>query len=72
MSLHKDPKSSSLHQEYEEDEEIFEVEESPRDINHKREVKRLLDEHLERKRLKKELEDELDEDFDWSQLNKPS
>ncbi len=37
-------------------------------VEHKREVKRMLDDKLERKRLKDELEDfdgELDDEFDW-------
>ena len=37
-------------------------------VDHKREVKRMLDDKIEEKRLKNELEDfdgELDDEFDW-------
>ena len=40
-------------------------------LEHKREVKRMLEERLEQKRLKNELEDfdgELEGDFDWDKL----
>lgn len=36
-------------------------------IAHKRQVKKMLEERLERKRLKSEI-DELDGDFDWDDL----
>lgn len=41
------------------------------DVSHKKDVRRKLEMRLERKRLKEELEDyegELDDDFDWSDL----
>lgn len=43
-----------------------------KDLSHKREVRRMLEEQLERKRLKDELEDfdgELEDDFDWDNLD---
>ena len=46
----------------------FDGEESPEALEHKREVKRMIEARLERKRLKDELEDfdgELEDEFDW-------
>jgi len=48
--------------------EYLDDEESGETLEHKREVKRMLEARLERKRLKDELEDydgELEDDFDW-------
>ena len=42
-------------------------------LNQKKKVKRLLDERLERKKLKDEFKDDFDElngDFDWDELDK--
>lgn len=41
-----------------------EEKESEQDLAHKRELRKLLEEKLERKRLKEELEDAWDEEFD--------
>lgn len=41
--------------------------------DHKKEVRRKLDERIERRRLKEELEDyegELDDEFDWDDIQK--
>ena len=41
-------------------------------VEHKREVKRMIEDKLERKRLKDELEDfdgELDDEFDWDEFD---
>lgn len=43
------------------------------DISHQKKVRRLLEEHLEKKRLKDEFKDDFDElgaDFDWELLDK--
>lgn len=43
------------------------------DLPHKKRVKRMLEERLERKRLKQEMQDEFDElngEFDWDELDK--
>ncbi len=45
----------------------------PSDAHHQIEIKRKLDERLEKRRLKEELEDyegELDADFDWKDYDK--
>lgn len=42
----------------------FNFEDSP-DLEKKRLARKKLEEYLEEKRLRKELEDELDSDFDW-------
>lgn len=45
----------------------------PADSHRKMEIKRKLDERMERRRLKQELEDyegELDEEFDWEDFDK--
>ena len=42
-------------------------------LNQKKKIKRLLDERLERKKLKDEFKDDFDElngDFDWDELDK--
>ena len=42
-------------------------------LNQKKKIKRLLDERLERKKLKYEFKDDFDElngDFDWDELDK--
>ncbi len=48
----------------------FNFDEDIDDLSRKKQVKRMLEERLERKRLKQELEDyegELDGEFDWDQ-----
>lgn len=47
--------------------------EDPVELAHKKHVRQMLEERLERKRLKEELEyfdGELDADFDWNYLDK--
>lgn len=38
-------------------------------LSHKRRVRKMIEEKLERKRLKEEL-DELDDEFDWDELDR--
>lgn len=45
------------------------TEEPPEDLPHKRRVRQMLDERLERKRLRDEI-DELDGEFDWEELKR--
>lgn len=43
------------------------------DIDHKKKVKRMLEDRLERKRLKDEFKDDFDElsgEFDWDEIDK--
>lgn len=47
----------------------FSMEEEIEDSSHKKRVRKLLEDKLERKRLKAEL-DELDGDFDWDDFDK--
>ncbi|MBA3537782.1 MAG: hypothetical protein H0T84_14430 [Tatlockia sp.] len=47
----------------------FEEEKDSEKISHKREVRKILEERLERKRLKEEF-DELDGEFDWDEFNR--
>jgi len=52
--------------------EYFDDNDDGETLEHKREVKRMLEERLERKRLKDELEDfdgELEDDFDWDKID---
>lgn len=44
-------------------------EESPEDLPHKRRVRQMLEERLERKRMRDEI-DELDGEFDWDEINR--
>lgn len=51
----------------------YQFEEDLESIAHKKNIKRLLEEKLERKRLKEEFKDDFDElsgDFDWDNLDK--
>lgn len=62
-----------LHKDYDENKSFsdFNYEENDEEtLNHKKQVRRLLEERLERKRLKAELEDELDGEFDWDDLDR--
>ena len=64
MSLHRE------HDEYSFSDYEFEDKE---DLSHRKKVKRLLEDRLERKRLKDEFKDDFDElsgEFDWSELDK--
>lgn len=44
--------------------------ESPEEIRHKKRVRRMLEDRLEHKRLKDELDDDIDGEFDWSEFEK--
>ena len=61
MSLHKDHDSGRFFPDYNNEEDIV-------DLDHKKQVRRMLEERLERRRLEKELEDELDGDFNWDDM----
>ena len=65
MSLHEDYDDYSPN-EYNFDEDV-------EDIAHKKKVKRMLEDRLERKRLKEECKDDFDEydaEFDWDDVDK--
>jgi hypothetical protein len=67
MSLHEDSDDYSFA------ESKFDDLDDVDEIDQKKRVKRLLDERLERKRLKDEFKDDFDElnaDFDWDELDK--
>lgn len=61
----------SLHRDFEENHSFsdFPMEEKAEDMSHKKRIKKLLDDRLERKRLKEEF-DELDGEFDWDELER--
>ncbi len=64
MSLHRERDEYSFSD--------YEVEDKE-DLSHRKKVKRLLEDRLERKRLKDEFKDDFDElsgEFDWSELDK--
>ena len=46
-----------------------ESEDDPEELSHKRRVRKMIEERLERKRLKEEF-DEFDGDFDWDELDR--
>lgn len=49
----------------------FDIEEDFEELNHRKKVRRLLEERLDRRRLKRELDDfdgELEADFDWEDI----
>lgn len=48
----------------------YEEEEDIEQLNHKRQVRKMLEEKLERKRLKEELDDELYGEFDWDDIDR--
>jgi hypothetical protein len=62
MSLNKDQEESQFYSDVNYDE----MDETT--LNHKKYVRRMLEERLERKRLKAELDDELEGEFDWDDL----
>jgi hypothetical protein len=68
MSLQQDYDDQWLSDLNSYEEEIGEIEEEFNDTNRKRNVRRELEDRLERKRLEKELIDELDAEFDWDDL----
>ncbi len=68
MRHHPDRENSHSFSEHGDDLEF-----DPVDCQRKLEIKRKLDEQMEKRRLKQELEDyegELDEDFDWENFDK--
>jgi hypothetical protein len=48
----------------------FNYEDDIEELDHKKQVRRMLEERLERKRLKQELDDELEGEFDWDDVDK--
>lgn len=44
--------------------------ENPEELMHRKKIRRLLEDRLEKKRLREEI-DELDGDFDWDELDRP-
>ena len=68
MSLHEDSEDY-LFSKYNYDDES----EDANELDHKKKVKRLLEDRLERKRLKNEFKDDFDElsgEFDWEEFEK--
>lgn len=60
----------STKREYEEEDPSFleySRNEDPEELHHRRAVRKRLEERLEQKRLKEELEDWDDDDFDWNE-----
>ena len=47
----------------------FSVKEDPATLSHRKRVRKMLEDRLEKKRLKEEI-DELDGEFDWDELNR--
>ncbi len=48
-------------------------EDDPKELDHKKRVRKMLEERLERKRLKEEFQDEFDDssdEFDWDDFDK--
>ncbi len=61
----------SLHKDYDESQSFSDFGfEDEQDLNHKKHVRRMLEDKLEQKRLKEELEDEFSDDFDWSDFDR--
>ncbi len=68
MSLHEDYDHQSFS-----DYSYEDYDENIEDLPKKKKIRRLLEERLERKRLKDEFKDDFDElsgDFDWDELDK--
>ena len=63
-----------LHEDYYDDQSFSDYHyDDDADSTHRRNIRRILEEKLERKRLKEEFKDELDElsgEFDWDQIDK--
>jgi hypothetical protein len=63
----------SLQREFNEDhsfsEYYYEEEENAEQLSRKGEIRRLIEARLERNRLREELEDELDREFDWKDFD---
>lgn len=62
MSLHRESDDNYSFSEYTMDEDVEE-------LSHKKRVRKMLEDRLERRRLKEEF-DELDGEFDWDELDK--
>ncbi|MGQ3892245.1 hypothetical protein [Legionella sp. CNM-4043-24] len=61
----------SLHKEYD-DAHFFSdmpMESDKEDLSHKRRIRKMLEDRLERKRMKEDM-DELDGEFDWDELDR--
>jgi hypothetical protein len=66
MGLHREDYEESSYYDYR-------SQENPEELVHKKKVKRLLEDRLERKRLKAECKDDLDEldaEFDWNDIER--
>lgn len=48
----------------------FDYEEDEESLNHKRQVRRMLEDKLEKKRLKAEINDDFEDEFDWSEIDR--
>lgn len=61
-----------LHKEYDDNRNFsdFNYDEDPEELNHRKEVRRMLEDRLERKRLKQELEDDFTDEFSWDDLDR--
>lgn len=57
----------SLHKNYDDNQPFmeFNIQEDPAELSHKRHLRQMIEDKLERKRLKEEVEDELTGEFDW-------
>ena len=63
----------SLHEEYDHRFSDYNYDEEIKDLPKKRRIKRMLEDRLERKRLREEFQDDFDElsaEFNWSELEK--
>ena len=65
MGLHKDYDDAQSFPDFD-----YEDEQDHDKLSHKKRVRQMLEERLERKRLKAELDDELEGEFDWSELDR--
>lgn len=63
-----------LHRDFDDDQSFtdYEFMESAESAHHKRQVRLMLEQKFERKRLREELKDDLldDDEFDWSELDR--
>lgn len=62
----------SLHRDYDDDSYYFSdraIEGNQEEMSKKRQIRKLLEDRLERKRLQEDI-DELDGEFDWGELDK--
>lgn len=66
MGLHKEPDDEQFMNDFNFDDQI-------EDLDHKKRVRKLLEEKLEKKRLREEFMDDFDElsgEFDWDEFDK--